>query len=977
MRDYEYSDLYFDSHLDKQIKIDVVGTGITIDNSMIELDAFELDEMLCSEQELIFGSCEANCVKFTARDMPGSIVGKTIRITETVDGNTDVPFSYGIYKVYSDVPSSDRTKREITAYDAMYDIVNADVKSWYADLPFPMTLRQFRDSFFAHFGITQKETTLVNDGMTVNKTLVATQTDPESTITEEPAISGKTVIEAICEINGVFGNINRDGLFEYVELEPITQPLYPSNDLYPREDLFPRDPNTISMTGHYITFDYEDFQSKAITQLEIRPSDDSAGATVGTSGNNYVISGNFLVSDKTGTELEEIAANTLSIIRKASYTPLKSSEIVGNPCIELGDPIRFNTTREIIESYVLQRTLTGIQNKRDSIVSPGTETYKQNPNSIRDQISSVEKRTNKLERTADHTLSEIKAVDSKVDTLDGSVQESVSELETKIEQTASSIVAEVSQKVTEINKDIASVDGKVDDLSASVNESVTEMNSKIEQTASSIRSEVSQSITIVDSNAQGYAAAAEGNAISAANVSTDEKLKKYSTTTEIKNVVEQTAESTKQEITKTVSDGYSTKEEAKSYANSAETNANASTDSKLKNYSTTTEMKAEIEKSAAGITQTVSENHYSKSEMDNALDNYATSSELSTQFSQTARSISISANGGEKSVGLTISLYDENGNLIDKKSDTANITITGLVSFEDLENEGKTTINGSNIKTGTLSADLIRGGVLRGETKLLLGGNAESDSWLDHVIAYSDNPGFRSGQIFKIGCDTLINGFYVSESDGSYDYQGTYYERALLKGAYIPIDLSGANGYLLGRSEIYSDHLRVANLSLANADENETLIYGNVIYTPSLRQTSDRNKKSDIRRIEEKFDILTDRLMDIVCCFYISGLENLGHKIGFIAQDVELAISECGLTDDDIGVVSKECTRDEFGNITGVTYSLEYNDFIGLLFRKCKRQDEQIESLKQENLALQNRVSILEQKMEVLENVINNKINQS
>lgn len=448
MRDYEYSDLYFDAHLDKQIKIEVVGTGITIDNSMIELDAFELDEILCSEQELTFGSCEANCVKFTARDMPGSIVGKTIRITETVDGNTDVPFSYGIYKVYSDVPSSDRTKREITAYDAMYDIVNADVKSWYADLPFPMTLRQFRDSFFLHFGIIQKETTLVNDGMTVNKTLVATQTDPDSMITEESAISGKTVIEAICEINGVFGNINRDGEFEYIELKEIIDPLYPADNLYPDDDLFPRDPNTISMTGHYITFDYEDFQSKEITQIEIRPADDSAGATVGTSGNNYVISENFLVSDKTGAELTQIAANTLSIIRKAAYTPLISSEVVGNPCIELGDPIRFNTTREIVESYVLQRTLTGIQNKRDSIVSPGTETYNKNPNGIKEQIASVQRRTNKLERTADHTLSEIADLDANTSS--------------RFEQTAREIQEEVSSRENADSEIKASLTLKID-----------------------------------------------------------------------------------------------------------------------------------------------------------------------------------------------------------------------------------------------------------------------------------------------------------------------------------------------------------------------------------------------------------------------------------------------------------------------------------------------------------------------------------
>lgn len=55
--------------------------------------------------------------------------------------------------------------------------------------------------------------------MTVNKTIVATQTDDSSAVTEESAISGKTVVTAICEINGCFGNINRNGKFEYVFLK--------------------------------------------------------------------------------------------------------------------------------------------------------------------------------------------------------------------------------------------------------------------------------------------------------------------------------------------------------------------------------------------------------------------------------------------------------------------------------------------------------------------------------------------------------------------------------------------------------------------------------------------------------------------------------------------------------------------------------------------------------------------------------------
>lgn len=422
---------YWDSSTDKQMVISVVGTNQKIDNSMLEIGTFALEESLCSESELKFGACEANCVKFTARNTAGNIIGKTISIEETIDGDSENPMPYGVFKVASDVPTADRTKRKITAYDAMYDIINTDVKSWYAGLSFPMTLKQFRNSFFAHLGIAQVETSLVNDSMTVNKTIVATQTDDSSAVTEESAISGKTVVTAICEINGCFGNINREGKFEYVFLKAITSALYPAEDLYPSDNLFPSDANTESMTGHYITFDYEDFQSKAITQLEIKSSDDTAGAVVGAAGNNYSITGNFLVSDKTGAELEQIANNLLPIMKQAVYTPIKSCTCVGNPCLTLGEPIRFNTTREIVETYLLQRTLTGVQSKRDSISAQGTQTHSAKVNSIRDTIESVERRTGKLERNADHLLSTYEDLEQQTSS--------------KFEQTAKSISAEVNR----------------------------------------------------------------------------------------------------------------------------------------------------------------------------------------------------------------------------------------------------------------------------------------------------------------------------------------------------------------------------------------------------------------------------------------------------------------------------------------------------------------------------------------------------
>ena len=447
---------YWDSATDKQMVISVVGTNQKIDNSMLEIGTFALEESLCSESELKFGACEANCVKFTARNTAGNIIGKTISIEETIDGDSENLMPYGVFKVASDVPTADRTKRQITAYDAMYDIINADVKAWYAGLSFPMTLRQFRNSFFAHLGIEQVETNLVNDSMTVNKTIVATQTDDSSAVTEESAISGKTVVTAICEINGCFGNINREGKFEYVFLKAITSALYPAEDLFPADNVFPSDANTESMTGHYITFDYEDFQSKAITQLEIKTSEDNDGAIVGTAGNNYSITGNFLVSDKTGAELEQIANNLLPIMKQAVYTPIKSCTCVGNPCLTLGEPIRFNTTREIVETYLLQRTLTGVQSKRDSISAQGTQTHSAKVNSIRDTIESVERRTGKLERNADH--------------LQSTYEDFEKQTSSKFEQTANAITAEVTR-----------AQGAEDSL-----------GSRITQTADSITAEVTR-----------------------------------------------------------------------------------------------------------------------------------------------------------------------------------------------------------------------------------------------------------------------------------------------------------------------------------------------------------------------------------------------------------------------------------------------------------------------------------------------------
>jgi len=72
-----------------------------------------------------------------------------------------------------------------------------------------------------------------------------------------------------------------------------------------------------------------------------------------------------------------------------------------------------------------------------------------------------------------------------------------------------------------------------------------------------------------------------------------------------------------------------------------------------------------------------------------------------SEFKQTADSI-------------TSTVANLNGKYTEIKQTVDSIDLTGKVNFSDLSTSGKTTINGANITTGTMSADRIQGGTIKG-----------------------------------------------------------------------------------------------------------------------------------------------------------------------------------------------------------------------------------------------------------------------
>lgn len=531
---YKYGDLFKKDTVDKQLSIVSDDGKINITNTELHQEKFELTESLCSEQELTFGSCEAAMIKFTVSNTFLPMKGRWMTVRMSLGGHTDVPFQFGRYKVDSDTPTADRTCRDVVAYDALYDILNADVAAWYntvfpshkeqqkdkdgktttVTVYDPVTMKQFRDSFFNHFGIEQADIILVNDGMSIEKTVAVTASSETSSDTEESStigesMSGKEVLSCICEINGCMGHMGRDGKFHYIYLEQNIQGLYPRNDLYPADDLFPRDPKSNRIGKDlYITAEYEDFLVKTINKLQIREQKNDIGVIVGTGDNAYVIEDNFLVYGKGTKELKGIAKNILSKIRGIVYRPF-TADCKGNPCLEVGDAVRLPTRYELIESYILKRTLKGIQALRDDLEADGEEYRTNGANGIQKSILKLKGKSNVLERTIEKTQSTITDVEKG---LQSQITQTATEIRTEVKNTTDGLSSRITQNASSITAEVKRAQGQEIELAAAIkinedkitaevtraSEAEGDLSGNIEVTATKIRSEVSASLTVWD-----------------------------------------------------------------------------------------------------------------------------------------------------------------------------------------------------------------------------------------------------------------------------------------------------------------------------------------------------------------------------------------------------------------------------------------------------------------------------------------------
>lgn len=416
---YPFYEMFYDSSIDKQVEI-MFENGDVYTNEDLYAESLEITETLCSETALRFGLCEANCCKFTMRNPLKSHKGEYFDLYGTINHDPATRYLLGTYFVTEDVATADRSRRDVTGYDELYFIVNSDVTEWYDNLQFPLNLYQFRQSFFDHLGIHQTTIVLPNDSMRIEKTIDTRQ------------LTGEQVLSAICEINGCFpnmhtvddgaGNLRREMEYIFLPNKEDLDALYPADDLYPDPSLYPQgSSDIIDITkSKYIKCEYSEYNTQQITQLQIRQHKDDIGTIVdiadipittltrAVTDNRYIIEGNFLTygsGPDYDDRMRQVAINLLQIIGQvADYIPYKV-ECIGNPAVRIGKGIRISTTSMIVYSFILKRTLRGIQSLRDTYMADGVVNYEEETDTFNTTVTQLVGMTNTLARTASETKS--------------------------------------------------------------------------------------------------------------------------------------------------------------------------------------------------------------------------------------------------------------------------------------------------------------------------------------------------------------------------------------------------------------------------------------------------------------------------------------------------------------------------------------------------------------------------------------------
>lgn len=495
----------------------------SITNETLHQESVTIKEAICEAEEFTLGGCIASSIEFEVseiveQDLNGLEFTAELYVNLKEDGTYDLKMPMGKYRVESAKMVDDKDYKKVVAYDALYD-ASVDVSEWHNSYfsSGSHTIKEAREALLKKLEIPFVKINAINDSFSVKK----------SKDYEKGTLQGTEVLRALCTLSGGFGKINREGYFELNYANEFA--LYPEETLYPEEDLYPEDREAYlggavgdEDVPDYITTKYEEYITRKATCLFIQ--NESETAKVGSDESNpYILNNNFLLYGKSESELKNIGQKIFESIKNVFYRP-NTTTLGGLPYVETGDAFGLIKRRDIIESFVFSRTLSGVQALRDTYESKGRE-LRANELSVIDKINQLEEKDTSISGDLNDTIEDL-----------GNTKEELSDFEEKtkvrFESTDESIEAEVS-RATKAEGDLSSrITITADEISAEVTRAMSAENnlsSRITMTANDITAEVSRATAAegnlssrITINANGISTKVEkGNVVSEINQSPD------------------------------------------------------------------------------------------------------------------------------------------------------------------------------------------------------------------------------------------------------------------------------------------------------------------------------------------------------------------------------------------------------------------------------------------------------------------------
>lgn len=423
---------------------EIGASGLTLQHSQIRTETMQLTESILDQDSIEFIGCISSQFKLTIDSIPQKLKGKKIVVSVYTDDTATEPVKLFTGTVDSDERTGNKRSKEIIAYDALYSLTDYDVTDWFntqvtlLESGKTITIKQFRTRLFNELGITQKKANLANDGFSIKKlTNMVKGEEEETDAEEEEKIYALDLIKAICQINGVFGIIGRDGKFVYRRIgvdNENDEGAYPGVDesggLY-----LPFIPgigsvDTLTNSTHYASYrsvSYEDYDVHGITRVYVRQSEDSKAGYAGTDKKyRYYVQGNRFTLGTTKADRNGIAENIYLKVKGVTYTPFTAS-CIGLPYLEVGDPVSFyvydfeasdKQGKDVFTMksfYVLSRTLKGIQSMTDTLSAQGEEAQRRfvSDLGVREDVS-----TSELKEQVDKNTSNISTYGDRITALE-------------------------------------------------------------------------------------------------------------------------------------------------------------------------------------------------------------------------------------------------------------------------------------------------------------------------------------------------------------------------------------------------------------------------------------------------------------------------------------------------------------------------------------------------------------------------------